>query len=126
VSGLAEDLGAALIVPFRRRIERSAGEVEGDADALDERLRALYREWKVEHIGGATGDALLSAYASGQHAAAADGAPLHWRIDPAQGPCPDAQDNALAGAVAKGEAFPTGDHCPQAHPGCRCLLVVEA
>ena len=123
VSGLAGDLGAALIVPFRRRIERSAAEVEGDADELDERLRALYREWKVEHIGAATTDALLSAFASGQHAAARDGAPLRWRIDPAQGPCPDAQDNALAGAVPKGEPFPTGDHCPQAHPGCRCLLV---
>ena len=126
VSSLALGLGSTLIDPFRRRIERSAAEVDGDADALDERLRALYREWKVEHIGAATADALLSAFATGQHDAAPEGATLQWRIDPTQGPCPDAQDNALAGAVAKGEAFPTGDRCPQAHPGCRCLLVVDA
>lgn len=126
VGELAGDLGASLIESFRRRIERGAADVEGDADALDERLRALYREWKVEHIGAATTDALLSAYALGQHAAASKGASLRWSIDPDQGPCPDAQDNALAGAVPKGEAFPTGDECPQAHPGCRCLLVVEA
>ena len=125
VGDLARSLGESLIAPFRRRIERSAADVDGDADALDERLRALYREWKVEHIGAATTDALLSAYAAGQYAAAPDGAALLWRIDPSQGPCPDAQDNALAGAVTKGETFPTGDRCPQAHQGCRCLLVVE-
>ncbi len=126
VSALAAELGTALVEPFRRRIERSAAEVDGDADALDERLRALYREWKVEHIGGLASDSLLSAYARGQHAAAPAGAKLRWTIDPEQGPCPDAEDNALAGAVTKGEPFPTGDECPQAHPGCRCLLVVEA
>jgi cell division septum initiation protein DivIVA len=125
VGDLARSLGESLIAPFRRRIERSAADVDGDADALDERLRALYREWKVEHIGAATTDALLSAYAAGQLAAAPDGAALLWRIDPSQGPCPDAQDNALAGAITKGETFPTGDQCPQAHQGCRCLLVVE-
>ena len=126
VSALALQLGSTLIDPFRRRIERSAAEVEGDADALDERLRALYREWKVEHIAAATTDALLSAFATGQHDAAPDDATLQWRIDPSQGPCPDAQDNALAGAITKGESFPTGDRCPQAHPGCRGLLVVDA
>ncbi len=126
VSALAEELGTALVEPFRRRIERSATEVDGDADALDERLRALYREWKVEHIGALASDSLLSAYARGQHQAAPEGSRLRWTIDPEQGPCPDAEDNALAGAVTKGEPFPTGDECPQAHPGCRCLLVVEA
>ncbi len=37
---------------------------------------------------------------------------------------PDADDNALAGAVAAGEPFPTG-HChAPAYPGCRCGIVV--
>jgi cell division septum initiation protein DivIVA len=126
VTDLASELGTALIEPFRRRIERSIADVDGDADALDERLRALYREWKVEHIGAATTDSLLSAYALGQYTAAPEGATLRWLIDPDQGPCPDAQDNALAGTVPKGEPFPTGDLCPQAHRGCRCLLVVES
>lgn len=122
---LAVSLAESLMDPFRRRIENSAADVDGDADALDERLRALYREWKVERIGPAVADALLDAYAAGQYAGAPDGASLRWSIDPDQGPCPDAQDNALAGAVTKGEAFPTGDACPQAHPGCRCLLTIE-
>ena len=65
IAALADELGTALVEPFRRRIERSASEVDGDADALDERLRALYREWKVEHIGALASDALLSAYAAG-------------------------------------------------------------
>lgn len=122
---LADVLGRTLVEPFRRRIERTAADVEGDADELDERLRAVYREWKVEHIGGATRDALLDAYAHGQHTAAPALATLRWLIDPAQGPCPDAQDNALAGEVQKGTTFPTGDDCPQAHPGCLCLLAVD-
>ncbi len=125
VSTLAHALGAALAEPFRRRFERSAADVGGDADELDERLRALYREWKVQHVGPVAEDALLSAYALGTLTAAQPDGRVRWRIDPAQGPCPDAQDNALEGAVRAGDVFPTGDTCPQAHPGCRCLLVVD-
>ncbi len=125
VTTLADDLAAQLVQPLRRRVERAAAEIEDDADELDERLRALYREWKVQVIGPAVDDALLSAYAHGQWSATPEGTALTWRIDPAQGPCPDAQDNALAGPVPRGEAFPTGDACPQAHPGCRCLLELD-
>jgi len=125
VSAQAQALGAALVEPFRRRVERSASEVDGDPDELDERLRALYREWKVQHIGPVADDALLSAYALGTLTAAEPDGRVSWRIDPSQGPCPDAQDNALAGEVGAGEPFPTGDSCPQAHPGCRCLLVIS-
>jgi DivIVA domain-containing protein len=124
VRELAEGLGAALVEPFRRRVERSAAEVD-DPDELDERLRALYREWKAQHIGPVAEDALLSAYALGTLRAAEPDGRVRWLIDPAQGPCPDAQDNALAGDVGAGEAFATGDVCPQAHPGCRCLLVAD-
>jgi hypothetical protein len=44
-------------------------------------------------------------------------------VDRTGEPCPDADDNALAGPVAKGTPFPTGDRCSPAHPGCRCLVV---
>jgi hypothetical protein len=47
-----------------------------------------------------------------------------WVVDDGGSPCPDAEDNALAGAVAAGEAFPTGHRHPPAHPGCRCVLAV--
>jgi hypothetical protein len=39
------------------------------------------------------------------------------------GPCPDCDDNALAGPTPRGEVFPTGQPHPPAHAGCRCLLV---
>ena len=37
-------------------------------------------------------------------------------------PCPDAEDNALAGPVEAGDAYPTGHTRAPAHAGCRCLL----
>ncbi|MDZ7674251.1 MAG: hypothetical protein U5K30_04190 [Acidimicrobiales bacterium] len=123
---VAAVLGESLIAPFRRRIERSAADVDGDADALDERLRALYREWKVEHISPAAGDAVVAAYSAGQVAAAAADATLRWLIEPGSRSCPDCHDNALAGAINKGQAFPTEVDHPPAHPGCRCLLAVDA
>jgi len=42
------------------------------------------------------------------------------------GPCPDCDDNTLAGELPKGEEFPTGQLHPPAHAGCRCLLVLRA
>lgn len=125
VGVLAQSLAEHLVEPFRRRAERAAEDVGASADEFDERLRALYREWKVTAISQAVDDALLGAYARGTLGGAAPGSGLRWFVDPAQGPCPDAQDNALEGVLPAGEAFPTGDPCPQAHPGCRCLLVVE-
>ena len=47
---------------------------------------------------------------------------LRWVVDD-DGPCPDCDDNTLAGPTPKGEPFPTGQLHPPAHPGCRCLLV---
>lgn len=125
VTDLATELGTTLTEAFRRRVERSASEVDGDADALDDRLRALYREWKTERIGPAASHALLAAFAAGQFEAAPAKSRLRWLIDPTTKSCPDCHDNALAGAVDKGEAFPTGDLRPPAHPGCDCLLAVE-
>lgn len=127
VSDLAGELGIALVEPLRRRIERAATDVDGDHEELDERLRSLYREWKVEQIGRLASDSLISAYALGKVAAAPSGASVRWLIDPATGPCPDCQDNALEGPIALGDVFPTGDRRPQAHPGCSCMLdVVDA
>jgi hypothetical protein len=66
----------------------------------------------------------LSAYERGILAAAPVGACLRWIVDPAGPACSDAEDNALAGEVAVGSAFPTGHSSPPAHVGCRCHLVV--
>lgn len=126
VSSLGSRLGSAVVEPLRRRIERAAADVDGDHDELDERLRSLYREWKVEQIGRQASDALVSAYAEGQLSVTTKGDRIRWLIDPATGPCPDCQDNALEGPIPAGDAFPTGDRRPQAHPGCSCMLAVVA
>ena len=53
------------------------------------------------------------------------GTPLRWVVHDVDGPCPDCDDNALAGPTPRGEAFPTGQLHPPAHAGCRCLLVTS-
>jgi hypothetical protein len=122
---LAEQLGAALVEPLRARVTRSVDD-GGDADEVTSRLRALYREWKGQRIGNEVRHYAAAAYAVGALDGATDGAEVRWLVDRTGEPCPDADDNALAGTVRKGEAFPTGDRCPPAHPGCRCLVVPAA
>jgi DivIVA domain-containing protein len=120
---LAGSLGRALVDPLRQRIERSFEDCDGDLEEVSERLRALYREWKGQHIGAAVRHYTAAAYAWGAYEGAPEGAKLRWLVDRTGEPCPDADDNALAGPVAKGSPFPTGDRCSPAHPGCRCLVV---
>jgi hypothetical protein len=120
---LAGQLGRTLVEPLRTRIERSFKDADGDLEEVSERLRALYREWKGQHIGAAVRHYAAAAYAWGAYTAAPDGDGLRWLVDRTGEPCPDADDNALAGEVTKGEPFPTGDRCSPAHPGCRCLVV---
>jgi hypothetical protein len=120
---LAGRLGRALVDPLRQRIARSFEDCDGDLEEVSERLRALYREWKGQHIGVAVRHYTAAAYAWGAYEGAPDGAKLRWLVDRTGEPCPDADDNALAGPVAKGTQFPTGDRCSPAHPGCRCLVV---
>ena len=55
-------------------------------------------------------------------AAAKDGSPIRWTVDPNGPACPDAEDNALAGVVAAGSPFPTDHVCAPAHSGCTCML----
>jgi hypothetical protein len=120
---LAVELGQSVVEPLRERIARSFSETGGDLDEVTGRLRALYREWKSQRINTAVRHYAVAAYAQGAYGAMPDGTPLRWVVDHGSDPCPDADDNALAGAVCKGDAFPTGDHCPPAHPGCRCMVV---
>jgi cell division septum initiation protein DivIVA len=120
---LAGQLGRTLVEPLRTRIERSFDDCNGDLEEVSERLRALYREWKGQQIGVAVRHYTAAAYAQGAYGATADGEELRWIVDRSAEACPDADDNALAGPVGKGEPFPTGDRCSPAHPGCRCLVV---
>jgi hypothetical protein len=63
----------------------------------------------------------VQAFSAGVVAAAPAGGQVRWILTSADG-CSDCDDNALAGAVAASEGFPTGHPYPPAHSGCRCLV----
>ena len=98
---------------------------DGDPEDGDvaQRVGSRYREWRTQALDGALADALVAAWARGTIDAAPDDARLRW-VTPAGGCCPDCDDDALE-ATPVGEAFPTGHLAPPAHPGCRCVVVVE-
>jgi hypothetical protein len=121
---LAGELARSLVLPLRERIERSFAASDGNLDDVSDRVRALYREWKNQRLPEAVPHHAAAAYARGLYEGAPAEAQVHWVPDPAHGACPDCDDNVLAGALAKGEEFPTGDRCAPAHPGCRCLVLV--
>lgn len=120
VDDLVEELVAGLVGPIRDKVADLLDGSEGD-DALDG-VRACYRQWKGR-AGDLAGHVVHAAFNRGAYAATPDGTPVSWVLDDSVGPCPDGADDALGGAVAKGEEFPTGHRHPPAHPECRCLLV---
>jgi DivIVA domain-containing protein len=115
-------IAADLVGPLRERLSRSVTDGAGDNDDITKRVRAVYREWKTQHIDDQLDDVFRLAYGSGALAAAAPGTRLCWMVDPHGPACPDAEDNALAGPVEAGDAYPTGHTSAPAHAGCRCLL----
>jgi DivIVA domain-containing protein len=112
-----------LIVPLRERLERCVIDGNGDNTAITKRIRAVYREWKTQHIDEQLDDVIRASYGHGAFTALEPGAAVVWTVDPSQVACADCDDNTLGGAVAVGDAFPTGHRFPPAHPGCRCLLL---
>ena len=118
------DLGTEVSGPLRERLSACLTDSAGDLEEATELVRAAYREWKTQRIDAAVADALLAAFNRGAYSAAPVGCSLRWLVAPDQPPCPDADDNALAGDVARGSAFPTGHVHAPAHPGCRCQVVI--
>jgi DivIVA domain-containing protein len=125
VNDLALELADALTSPLRDRIDGSLREAAGDEEAMADGVRAVYRDWKTHRIESQTRDAVIAAFNRGLFDATAHDTRLRWVVDNGGSPCPDAEDNSLAGLVVRGELFPTGHCYPPAHPGCRCLLVPE-
>jgi hypothetical protein len=122
----ADDLAEAIVEPLRRRLESVL--VAGDGDdpvVLAEAVGAAYREWKTKRVEVVAADHVAGAFSAGAFAATPSGTSLRWLVEDVDGPCPDCDDNVLAGSLPKGEPFPTGQRHPPAHPGCRCLLVPE-
>ncbi|HEU5306488.1 MAG TPA: hypothetical protein VFW97_04115, partial [Acidimicrobiia bacterium] len=125
---LLTELSTSVVTPLRERLGSSLEQIDArtPADteiAVAQSLGARYREWRGEQLEDVLGDALAAAWSRGVFDAAPDGARLRW-IPAVVGKCPDCDDNALEPTV-KGSEFPTGQPHPPAHPGCRCLLVVD-
>jgi hypothetical protein len=119
----ASELGDEMVAGLRERVTRS---LEGGADAdPGDTLGAVYRQWKTERVEQIAHHHLMAAFNKGAYAGAAGGTPLRWVFADA-GPCPDCDDNALAGPTPKGEPFPTGQLHPPAHAGCGCVLALAA
>jgi hypothetical protein len=124
VSDLAGDAATVIVAPLRRRLEHLITSSGGEEQSvLVESLGAAYREWKSHRIERVAGDVLAAAFSRGTWNATPDGASFRWIVEDADGPCPDCDDDALAGELPKGEPFPTGQPYPPAHSGCRCLLL---
>lgn len=120
-----ESFAANIVAPLRERLERAVAEGDGDNDVVAKRVRAVYREWKTQQVDNQLDDVFRLAYGRGVLVALPAGTPVRWIVDPAGPPCPDAEDNSLAGSVPSGEAFPTGHVCAPAHADCRCLLAPD-
>lgn len=125
VGDLCEDLARSIVVPLRRRLLESL-DVEGvEASEAVGMVGAAYRDWRGERIERLAEDYAIAAFSKGVVNALASGGVVHrWIAASGSGsPCPDCEDNALAGTVAAQGLYPTGHAHPPAHPGCRCLVV---
>jgi hypothetical protein len=122
------ELAAELGAPLRERLVSAFTGEPGEGDEEDgdvaQRVGARYREWRTQALDEALADALVGAWARGTFDAAPEESRLRW-VTPAEGCCPDCDDDALE-TTPRGEAFPTGQLAPPAHPGCRCVVVVES
>jgi DivIVA domain-containing protein len=127
VDDLAVQCAESIVGPLRRRLEQAVVQAQGEDQAyLVETIGAAYREWKTQKVESLAGDILTAAFGRGVWRTVPDGGRVRWLVDRSEGPCPDCDDDALAGALPVTDAFPTGQHHPPAHPGCRCLLAPAA
>lgn len=105
VAGLEESKGAAAI----------ADDIEASRSFSAARAKLIAET----EVGNANGAGALR----GLEIAEAAGVVLkkEWLV--ADLPCPICEANAAAGAIPVGQAFPSGDQYPLAHPRCRCTVV---
>ncbi len=118
-------LAKAVVSPLRRRLLECGTVEDGDEGALSEHIGAAFREWKGQRTERLAADYTHSAFWESALSVLGDGTKLRWLVDDDGVQCPDCDDNALAGPLPGGEAFPTGHVHPPAHAGCRCLLVPD-
>ena len=128
VDDLAQALADDLAGQIRLRVDRVLADASGedlDLQSTSERVSAVYREWKTQRVERVAMHYLVTAWSRGTFVATPEGTPMRWIVDD-DGPCPDCDDNVLAGPTPRGQSFPTGQLHPPAHVGCRCLFVPAA
>lgn len=128
VDGAVSDAVAQFVIsdfvrPIRERVTAAITSSDGDRDALTRSLRNEFAEWKTQRLESVVVDIAHLAYARGLFLGCDAKSHVCWAVDPNGPACADAEDNALAGRVRRGENFPTGHDQPLAHAGCRCLVV---
>ncbi len=123
VADLAAELAADVVVPLRERLERCFAEADGDKEEVAQRVRACYREWKGQRVDQIATQGVMAACNRGLLDGLPEGTMVHWVVSDGDSPSPDCDDNALAGAVIRGEPFPTGHVSPPIHAACRCLVI---
>jgi hypothetical protein len=123
VGTIAEGLCKNLAEPLRAHLAAVLDAAGGErGPATVDRVNSVFREAR-SRVDGVVGDAVTEAVSAGFVAALEPGAGVRWVVDDVDGPCPDCDDNALAGILTLGAEFPTGQGAPPAHPGCRCVLM---
>jgi len=123
VQSVARALAADLVGDLRIHLGRAVAEPGFDEAGLADLVGSAYRSWKGARVEALAMDHLVAAFELGVLASVPSDARLLWIVDDDGGPCPDCDDNGLAGATPAGSEYPTGQTHPPAHPGCRCLLV---
>ena len=122
-AAVAASIAEGLVAAFREDARVALGEAEGDRTLAAALMRDVYRTWKSTGIDERAEDAVCAAHNAGAYLSLEPAAQIAWAVDPANHCCADCADNALAGAIVKGEGFPTGHTHPMAHGGCRCLII---
>lgn len=121
-SHVKDSITAGLVAGFREDTRIAIGEAEGDREILASLMRDVYRKWKTDLIDQHVDDLACTSYSKGGFLALEPQTRVSWMVDPEAECCSECEDNSLAGAVTKGEEFPTGHAMPPAHSGCRCLV----
>lgn len=111
-----------LVKPLRDRLTKAIEQNGTDRVAMAKAVRGVYRQWKSQHIDEQVDDIACLSYSRGFFSGVKPGTQVCWMVDPNGPECADAEDNSLAGCIALGKEFPTGNLHPLAHAGCRCLL----
>jgi ElaB/YqjD/DUF883 family membrane-anchored ribosome-binding protein len=126
VADLADELAAELVAPLRERLDRAFA-TGSDPDDIAQSIRASYREWKGQRVDQIASHAVVGACNRGLLDRLPKGTLVRWVVAEGDSASPDCEDNALAGAVVRGEEFPTGHIVPPLSATCRCVVVpVEA